>query len=244
MQALSLDAAGTLIVPREPVGSTYARIAADFGIEIEAANLGGGFKRAFPEMGPLAFEFLDREDLERQERDWWRRLVARVFGPERAAHPQFEAFFNHLYAHYATAEAWRVFDDVWPLLETAREFDIAVWVVSNFDTRLHEVLDGGGVSSLVDGVLCSSEAGAAKPSIKIFQQALQELGTPAEETLHIGDDREADYDGARDAGLQALWLRRESRQPARPTASTTIAKDTISDLAWVAARLRSGDDAR
>ena len=40
--------------------------------------------------------------------------------------------------------------------------------------------------------------------------------------LHAGDDRRADYDGARAAGLKALWLHRDAAQATSP--------DTIADL--------------
>ena len=67
-----------------------------------------------------------------------------------------------------------------------------------------------GVTERVDSVVYSTEAGAAKPDPKIFQTVCQRLEVAADEVLHIGDNRTADYVGACAAGLHALWLSRNA----------------------------------
>lgn len=66
---------------------------------------------------------------------------------------------------------------------------IKVAVVSNFDTRLRQILEGLEVLDLFDVCVVSAEVGAEKPNPVIFEHALQQLGVLPEETVHVGDDR-------------------------------------------------------
>jgi HAD superfamily hydrolase (TIGR01549 family) len=50
------------------------------------------------------------------------------------------------------------------------------------------------------------EVGTAKPDAKIFHAAVSHLELKAEQVLHIGDDAVADAWGAKEAGMQAVWL--------------------------------------
>jgi len=52
-----------------------------------------------------------------------------------------------------------------------------------------------------------------KPSSRIFEYAISKLNVRPEEAIFIGDNIEADYKGAQNAGIQALLLnRREKKQ--------------------------------
>ena len=78
--AVTFDAAGTLFAPAEPVAVTYARVAADHRIPLDAARLGARFRAALASAPPLAFGPLDEAARAAHERGWWCRLVRRVFG--------------------------------------------------------------------------------------------------------------------------------------------------------------------
>ena len=102
-----------------------------------------------------------------------------------------------------------MFDDVRPLLAKLDECGVPVLVVSNFDSRLHKILRGFALQDAFREVLCSSMVGSAKPDPQIFVAACRTLHAQPVQVLHVGDDRRADYDGARSAGLCARWLRRK-----------------------------------
>ena len=204
-RAVLLDAAGTLIDVASPLGDTYSRLARDFGGDLAPETLTTGFRTAFAETPPMAFPGRRGADLDRAERGWWYTLVGRVTGAAGGV-PEFDAYFDRLYAHYASAHAWRVFPEVPAVLSTLREHDVALAVVSNFDSRLPPLLDALGLATFFDAVVCSGEVGAAKPDGAIFAHALTALGVEASEALHVGDSRVADYDGARAAGIEALLV--------------------------------------
>jgi putative hydrolase of the HAD superfamily len=108
------------------------------------------------------------------------------------------------------------FADARPLLERARGAGARVIVVSNWDVSLGEVLERTGLAGLLDGVVVSAVAGAAKPSPAIFALALALAGAEAEDCLHVGDSLAEDVAGARAAGIEAVLLDRDAVAPVAP----------------------------
>ncbi len=85
-----------------------------------------------------------------------------------------------------------------------------------------------GIGDFFDGHVTAIAAGAAKPDARIFAQLARMAGVSAAEVLHIGDDPLADVVGATRAGMQAVWLNRDTRpwpaqfpQPARTISTLT-----------------------
>jgi putative hydrolase of the HAD superfamily len=206
-RAVTFDAAGTLIAPAAPVGTTYARIARRFGIAADADAIGARFRLALPSAPPLAFPGAAPETRLDLERTWWWGIVRRTLelDGERTEH---RACFDALYAHYADARAWTVFADVHPTLDALRHAAIGIAIVSNFDGRLPGILRGLELDRRVDVVVWSTAAGAAKPDPHIFAHAATRLGVPITDVLHVGDELEADVRGAQAAGAAALLLDR------------------------------------
>ena len=230
--AVLLDAAGTLIKPRKPVGETYAEIAARYGAELEPGRLMQAFVEVFRNMPDLAFKWATKGELGRLERDWWRTLVQRVVARTSCVVDDFDAFFDTLYRHYAAGEAWRVYPDVEPVLDGLRARGCKLAVVSNFDSRLPGILEALGIASRLDAIVYSTRAGSAKPDAAIFMRALGTLGVPPERAVHVGDNLEADYEGAAGAGLSALLIQRD-----KPAAE--LGSDRISSLEALLSRVRA-----
>ena len=145
------------------------------------------------------------------------------------ASPSSDPYFDRLYAHYASAPAWRVFPEVPGVLAALRGRGLRLAVVSNFDSRLPPLLEALGIAPFFDAVVCSGAVGAAKPDGAIFAHALTALGVEAHEALHIGDSRVNDYDGARAAGIEALLVDRGTT-----TSRTGIIPDLRGILDWLA----------
>ncbi|MCW1923423.1 HAD family hydrolase [Luteolibacter arcticus] len=207
IQALFLDAAGTLIEPAEPVAEVYARTAAAFGQPVEPALVKKWFRLAFGGIGDP--EYAAYPDGDAAEREWWGNVVLTVFNkslgtplPEGFFRPCFEALF----AHYADPAAWRVFPEVPGVLADARAAGLRLAVVSNFDLRLRGILAGHGLH--FDEVITSADACARKPDFAIFRMALDRLGLHPHEVLHAGDSPVADMEGAGAAGIEACLIER------------------------------------
>jgi putative hydrolase of the HAD superfamily len=230
LSCVFFDAAGTLFQLREPVGQTYAREAAARGFHADPAALEAGFRAAWKAApAPLHPEGSPPED---DDADWWRALVTTAF--THALHPapppgpqEMEPLFAALYTRFRDPALWSLYDDVLPALDLlqGRSADgTARWrlfVLSNFDRRLHSILAGLGIASRFESVILSSEVGASKPHPRIFRAALQAAGVPADLCLHIGDDETCDLEGARQAGLHARLVQRPG------TSLLDIAKEVV-----------------
>lgn len=105
------------------------------------------------------------------------------------------------------------YPDALPALARLRARGTRLVVVSNWDVSLHEVLATSELGPLLDGVVTSAEAGAAKPAAAPFRRALALAGVAAEEALHVGDTLALDVAGARAAGIRALLLVRAGPLP-------------------------------
>jgi putative hydrolase of the HAD superfamily len=124
---------------------------------------------------------------------------------------------------------FRPYPDAIALLDALDDVGIAVGVVSNWDCALAGHLERLGLASRFRIITASAAVGHAKPDPRIFRHALAEAGVPAERALHVGDSPEADYAGARAAGLHALLIDRAPGARAEG--------DVITDLVSVADRV-------
>jgi putative hydrolase of the HAD superfamily len=206
-EGLLLDAMGTLIGLRRSVGSTYAAFAAEYGLSVGAEAINAVFPQLFRAAPPLAFPGLEGEALLAAEQNWWLELIGACLKACGEDGPLPAGLGPALFAHYATAEPWQVYDDVLDHLERWRSAGLRLAVVSNFDQRLAPLLEQLGLAPLLDAVVVSSEVGAAKPDPRPFQRALEQLELPAEAVWHIGDSPE-DEAGARAAGLRCVLIAR------------------------------------
>ena len=209
-KVIFLDAVGTLFGVKGTVGGVYCEIAQRFGVEVSADALNQAFLQIFPAAPPPIFPGTELEKIPECEFEWWQLIALRTFQQVGVLHQfsDFSAFFAELYTHFATAEPWFVYPDVRSPLEHWRHLGIELGVLSNFDSRLYLVLQALDLAQFFTSVTISTEVGAAKPAPQIFAAALNKHDCPAKAAWHIGDSFKEDYQGAKAAGLRAIWLKR------------------------------------
>ena len=95
---------------------------------------------------------------------------------------------EELYRRVTDPAQWAVYPDTAFVLKSLRQNGIHTAVVSNIAWDIRPVLTG----SEVDEFVLSFEVGAAKPDLRIFTSALDNLGVAADEALMIGDSEEND----------------------------------------------------
>jgi putative hydrolase of the HAD superfamily len=198
LQAVTFDVGGTLIKPWPSVGHIYAAVAARHGLcDVPVDSLNRQFA--------AAWKSLDAFNYTRSE---WHSLVNQTFlGLTQV--PVNDNFFSDLYARFAEADAWRIFDDVLPALESLNARGFKLGIISNWDERLRPLLHELCLDGYFQTIVVSCEAGTCKPSLAIFQQAARKLELQPCEILHIGDSPGLDIAGASAAGFQALLLSRD-----------------------------------
>lgn len=208
IRAILLDAAGTLIRPSEPVADVYARHFARAGWPVGADRLSDSFRSAFGSAGDPLYGDFPEGDL--AERAWWRGVVAATARHAGVEMPDetLERCFAGLFEHYASGGAWTVFPEAGLQLARWRANGFRLAVVSNFDRRLHRILDELDLATAFDAIVCSADARARKPDPAIFRQALDQLDVSPVEAVHIGDCPVADGRGAGELGIAGFVLRR------------------------------------
>jgi putative hydrolase of the HAD superfamily len=123
------------------------------------------------------------------------------------------------------------YEDATPALRALRAAGCALVVVSNWDCSLHERLEETGLAPLVDAVVSSAEAGAAKPEPAIFERALRLAGARAGDAWHAGDSVREDVAGARAAGIRPVLIARDATSvvscPHREHEATLVAPEVV-----------------
>ena len=206
-RGLLLDAMGTLIGLRASVGSTYASLAADHGVAVEASAIDRVFPAIYRAAPPLAFPGLSGAALLEAEQQWWISRIAEAFAACGHPEPLPEALGPELFARFARPDLWRVYPDVDGQLRQWKQRGLQLAVVSNFDQRLLGLLEGLALADLFSAVVVSSAVGAAKPDPRPFHCALEALALAPAEAWHVGDSPE-DEAGARAAGVRCVLIRR------------------------------------
>ena len=98
-------------------------------------------------------------------------------------------------------------DTVSALCELQNHFRLAI--VSNVDDDLFAATQPQlGVEFAQ--VITAQQAGAYKPSLKIFELALSRIGVPAHRVLHVGQSLYHDVLPAQSLGLATVWVNRPS----------------------------------
>ncbi len=209
VRAITFDATGTLVDPYPSVGAVYAEVAGANGLAVDGTALQDRFRTAFK-----AGRSHTRTD-EAGEKAFWRKLTGDVFSPW-ADDATMDALFPALWDAFADHRRWRPRTDVPALLAPLRDRGLKLAMLSNWDARLHRVIDGLGWGRWLDHVFISSELGAEKPAPEVFAHAAAALGFAPQEILHVGDSWEHDVAGALGAGWHSAWLDRRHPAPADP----------------------------
>jgi len=200
-EAVLFDALGTLVRLEPPWDRLPALLRARHGVEVSEDDA----RRAMlAEMSYYRAHHREGRDAA-SLRDLRRRCaeVLREELPAVASLPE-EALVEAL----LDAIRFTPYPDAAPALGVVRSLGLRAAVVSNWDCSLGSVLEDLGLGGLLNVVVTSAQAGAAKPDPAIFEFALQEVRCSAENALFVGDSPETDIAGARSAGLRAVLIDR------------------------------------
>ena len=114
----------------------------------------------------------------------------------------------HLTAHF-----WSSYDrycvlasDTLNTLSTLQRRGKKLGIITNGNTdRQNAKIDALGIRPYFHVVTISEAEGVRKPDREIFLRTLKRCGSSPAEALYVGDHPHADVDGARGAGLAAVW---------------------------------------
>lgn len=191
VEAVTIDGYGTLVTLQDPVPALRAALRAR-GVERAPTEVAQAFAAEVEHYVPRSHEGRDETTLALLRRD-----CTAVFLEAAGAAIAPEGFVTDFMA------ALR-FQEVPGAVGACRRFaahGLRLAVVSNWDVGLHDHLAALGIDRVVDLVVTSAEAGAAKPSPRIWEIALDRLGVSPSRAVHVGDSDD-DEEGAAAAGLR------------------------------------------
>jgi len=204
IQAITFDAYGTLLYVNQPF-QRLARELRKAGLDVPVESA----KKAFLHEAT----YYKQHHLEAVDFDSLRNLR------NRCARILFSKLAELGYAIQLTQDTklkvlmdsiqFDIYEDVMPILDWCKENGIATGVVSNWDCSLPQVLQGLLNDHSFQAVVVSACEGIAKSDPALYHKAAEALGLSPSVVLHVGNEKEADYDSAGQAGFRALLLDRE-----------------------------------
>ena len=96
-------------------------------------------------------------------------------------------------------------------------------VTNGFVEVQYEKFDKSGLRDCFAHIALSEEVGCQKPNPRIFEEALRMNGISAEDAVMIGDSYNSDIQGAINAGIDQIWIRKsEDTLPEGQTAKHIV----------------------
>lgn len=99
----------------------------------------------------------------------------------------------------------RPFSYVVPLFSELKEKNIQIAILTDLTAHIqYRKLDKLGLCEYVDYIVSSEEAGAEKPSSKMFDLIISKIGANVDEVLMVGDSLKKDIEGARNCSIDGI----------------------------------------
>jgi FMN phosphatase YigB (HAD superfamily) len=111
--------------------------------------------------------------------------------------------FNYFKEH---GQHWQLKNGVQNLFEELHSKKCFISLVSNFDTRLYNILENMGISNHFDSIFISQEVGLEKPNIDFFDLPIKQHNIPKQDCYFIGDSYMLDYLPSNTLGINSILL--------------------------------------
>jgi len=208
VEAISFDAAGTLLFPKPSIGAIYQEVLAAHELSLDSHQLEQAFQASFKKVK----KDHSIADPEGRERAYWKTVVAESIQLLTSLPDNFEVVFEALWQEFAKGSRWRLNEGACDLFDFLDSQGIPFVLLTNWDVRVRSVLHDHGLSDRFSHIFISSEIGSEKPDRSIFDFAANSLNIQPNNILHIGDHYKQDVLGARNAGWQAAHIALEGER--------------------------------
>ncbi|KAG7844719.1 hypothetical protein KL941_003459 [Ogataea angusta] len=186
---LTLDAYDTLYTPREPIAIAYNRIAGANNTDavMDPGEFKQKFKSAFRSVWQKYPNYGKAVDMPIDT--FWHHVLFTLYGGDYG-------FINEIIRHFETREAYKVFDDVQPFLNSIKNSKVKTCIASNADRRIVRlIIDEFELGNFLkpEDIFLSYDLGVSKPNSRFFKLILEHVQrrnpTNVDEAWHVGEDR-------------------------------------------------------
>lgn len=101
-------------------------------------------------------------------------------------------------------------------------------ITNGFEKTQHAKLKNSGLDAFFKEVITSEGSNSLKPNKAIFEYALQKTNAGIKESIMLGDDIDVDIAGARDAGLDQVYINHLNKP--LPAAAPTYTVGSLKEL--------------
>ena len=116
------------------------------------------------------------------------------------------------------------------LLEAVKPFARIGVVTNNLLEEQRDKLRHCGLDRHIDVLVASGETGVSKPDPAIFELALERMQVAADEAVMVGDSWANDVEGARAAGIRAVWLNRNGKGSRDPEVAAIFSLEPVEEV--------------
>jgi FMN phosphatase YigB (HAD superfamily) len=203
---LFFDAGETLIYPKKPIYVLYT--------EVINRHVNPPYSEA--QVKDLIGISLERHSLDVDGHfrysDGWFEIFIRSLLVSLDPPTPWEPIIRDIFDLFDQKSTFLVYPDALTCLEDVRAMGIKTAVVSNWGYRLPRLLRHLSLNSF-GTVIASADVRSEKPDPGIFLKALEDTGSTAEQTIHVGDSIENDMVGARHLGIRSVLIDRTHAHP-------------------------------
>lgn len=215
---ITFDVTGTIVSFRGTLEEHYLGAAAKYGVnDIDGSKFAAAFGKAYKETSTLHPCF-GGDSMTAKE--WWKECVVKSFQYAGVIMDDatMEMIFQRIYSTFGSIKAYEIFPDALPFLKWANRNGLVCGVLSNADERYGDsILPMLGLTHDDLKFQCySKDLKIQKPDARVFVAAMKKaepfLATDEEidpsHVLHIGNDFQKDFEGARRVGMHGVLLDR------------------------------------
>lgn len=213
VRLITFDIVGTLLRFKEPPVAKYVAVADQHGIDVTLKQMQTSFYGSWRQMDLDHPHFGSTTNL--SSMIWWMTLVKNTFKDalgDEYDEKRIQSVASQLYNYYHSPKPYTVLEDGVDVLNKLRENpERKIGVISNFDNRLHDIIPSLGLKPYFDFIVTSEDAQTSKPDPGIFDLAATKSRLDSlepDQILHVGDDLDKDYFGARSVCWNALLVDR------------------------------------
>lgn len=154
----------------------------------------------------LVVEMIERDkDGYRPKEGFFQELIDWLPWREAISLQKLKAYYDRHYMTHAKA-----MDHTEDTLQACREKGLRLGIITNGYSHLqHAKIDLLNLRRFFDVIVVSGDVEIRKPDRRIYELALDRLGSSPGETAIVGDHPCNDIWGAAQAGIRGIWLRRK-----------------------------------
>ncbi len=175
-----------------------------FKLEAKAIGSFNQFYTIYLQHNKILWSRYEKGYISVEELKWrrmWRTLLDFHIADEKLAKDMSEYFLESL------PTKKRVFDYTYEILEYLTEKKYSLHLITNgFEKTQRSKLNSADLSKYFTHIITSETSNSVKPKKEIFEFALKKAKGKTEESIMIGDNPEADILGAKNAGIDSIFV--------------------------------------